>query len=270
MTDPIGPQQQLAAPVRVLCSEGFLATWCDVAAELGSGRWASLSISRADVQPLTGRRRIELVDTGLVDQCGVDIEINGGAILLFTASALETSDDAKMVVLSVARLAALGRYRRLVIFLSYDVPITDNIARHIAQLQTATICNGMTMPTHTFFKTTSPRTLSASIAATIFAKADARHAPPIEEATHPSFRLWASFLIAICPKFCATGALKCLQLSQQVAPPNVNPLTFALKSEQFRRNIKDAIRTNSPTVSSIHPEAMPFLEKALLAPLKPR
>jgi hypothetical protein len=175
-----------------------------------------------------------------------------------------------MVVLSVARLAALGRYRRLVVFLSYDVPITDNIARHIAQLQAATLCNGLTMPTDTFFKTTSPRKLSATIAATIFAKAEARHAPPFDEATHPAFRLWASFLIAICPKLCATGALKCLQLAQQVAPPNANPLTFALKSEQFRRNIKEAIRTKSPTVSSIHPEAMSFLEKALLAPLKRR
>lgn len=266
---PIGPQQQSAAPVRVLCSEAFLTIWGDVAAELGSGRWASLAIAKKEAPPLP-RRRIELIDTSLVDQCDVDIEINGGAILLFTASALETSDDAKMVVLSVARLVALGRYRRLVIFLSYDVPITDNIARHIVQLQTATLCNGLTMPTETFFKTTTPRTLSAAIASTIFAKADARNAPPIEEATHPSFRLWASFLLAICPKLCAAGALKCLQLSQQVAPPNVNPLAFALKSEQFRRNIKDAIRANSPTVSSIHPDAMAFLEKALLAPLKPR
>jgi hypothetical protein len=125
------------------------------------------------------------------------------------------------------------------------------------------------MPTDTFFKTTTPRSLSAAIASTIFLNADARHAIPIDEAIDPSFRLWAGFLLAIVPKFCATGALKCLILSQQVAPPNVNPLAFALQSEQFRRNVKQAIRSGSPTVGAIHPEAMPFLERALLAPLKP-
>jgi hypothetical protein len=81
--------------------------------------------------------------------------------------------------------------------------------------------------------------------------------------------MWAGFLLAIVPKLCATGGLKCLQLSQQVAPPNVNPLAFALQSEQFRRNINEAILSGSPTVGAIHPDAMSFLERALVAPLKP-
>jgi hypothetical protein len=182
---------------------------------------------------------------------------------------LESTDDAKMVVLSVARLVATGRYKRIVIFLSYDVPLTDVIARHVVQLQSITLCNGVAMPTGLICRTTSPRNLAASIAETIFANSEARHAAPMDEAVDPNYRLWAGFLLAIVPKLCATGALKCLQLSQQVAPPNVNPLAFALQSEQFRRNIKEAIQSGSPTVGAIHPDAMSFLERALVAPLKP-
>jgi hypothetical protein len=125
------------------------------------------------------------------------------------------------------------------------------------------------MPTRIFCKTTSPHNLAASIAETVFANSEARHPVPMDEAVDPSYRMWAGFLLAIVPKLCATGAIKCLQLSQQVAPPNVNPLAFALQSEQFRRNINEAIQSGSPTVGAIHPDAMSFLERALMAPLKP-
>jgi hypothetical protein len=253
--------------------ERFLDTWGDIAAELGSGRWPALTHQNG-AGALSGfqseGRKVELLDTSLVDLCNVDIELpNRCAAIVYSASALESTDDAKVVVLDIARLVASGRYQRLVIFLCYDVPITDSIARHIVQLQTAALCNGVVLPTSTFFKTTSPLTLSAAIAATVHSSVYSlprqTTLSPLEVASDPKFRNWARFLLVVVPTLCAAGALQCLLLSQQRVTSNINALGLLVQDASLRKEIAEAARSNSPLTNSIHPDAMTLLSDALYA-----
>lgn len=259
-----------APAVQVLCSESFLDTWGDIASELGSGRWAAIPQELSSSRPVV--RPIELVDTSLVDRCDVDIELpQRRALIVYSSSALESTDDAKQIVLSVARLVATGRYRRLVIIVCYDVPLTDAISRHVVQLNCVPLGNGLAPPTSMFVKTASLRTLSAAIACTILSSASAPlrfHSSLHERAQLPRFRKWGHFLLTFSPKLCAAGALQCLGLSQERSSASpLNALGFLLQNERVRRDISEAARSNSPLASAIHPEAMDILTMALHAPL---
>jgi hypothetical protein len=256
---------------KVLCSEEFIETWGDVVAELASGRWAhSFPANERSHEVQTARcsgRKVELRDTPLVDQCGVDIELsNRCAILLYNISTLEVPQQAREVVIGLAQLVAIGRYKQVCIILCYDVPVTTSITRHIVQLQTAVMSSEGNLSTLTFFKTASPATLSTTIAQTVFVHNQAQSGPlselPTEVVADEQIGEWSRFLLSLLPILSAHGAIQCIQLAQQIAPSG---LSFGLlfQSVHARQQITMATTSIPCRAPAVHPHAMAQLSHIL-------
>jgi len=236
------PGPSVLPPLSLLCSETFLESWPGVVAALASGRWAKDPAESKEAteipfsNPAHGQK-INLVDTPLVDACGVAIEgPDRCALLVFSVSSLEAVSDAKQIVLEVAELAAISRYTTLYIFLSYnDTTITSSIAKHLVHLQCAAVPSKGLTETKVSIKTASSDKLSTAIAQTIF-RHPTTHPPggpalaesTIEGASDSQLQERARFLLALLPVLSATGAIQCLLLAKQLLP-NGSP-TFRLVS----------------------------------------
>lgn len=277
-TAHIGVQYQDLPPVTVLCSEAFIDTWGDVVAELSSGRWSAIAVEHGDDLHTSSifaegvyseGRKIELVDTSLIDKCQIDLELaNRTAVLLYTLSALADEQDAKNAVIQLAQLAAKGRYKRIVVFLSYDVPLTHHISRHVVQLQSAALWNGGKMPSTTFIKTATPKSLSACIAATVFSSVRAAPLAEVELAhlekiRNQEYLTKVSFLIGIAPALTVTGALHCLRIAETSAAHD--GFSTLIRSQATRQTIIAASSSNPPRTPEIHPDAMQHLVRVLKA-----
>jgi hypothetical protein len=258
-------------PAKVLCSEEFIETWGDVVAELASGRWAhSFPANEGSNEVQTVRcpgRKVELRDTSLVDQCGVDIELsNRCAILLYNISTLEVPQQAREVVIGLAQLVAIGRYKQVCIILCYDVPVSSSITRHIVQLQTAVMSSDGNLSTSTFFKTASLATLSTTIAQTIFVHNQAPSGPlsepPTEVVTDEQIGEWSRFLLSLLPTLSAHGAIQCIQLAQMNAPSGPS-FGLLFQSVHARQQITMATTSSPCRAPAIHPHAMAQLSHIL-------
>lgn len=266
-------------PLKVLCSEGFLATWGDLVAELGSGRWAVLSSSGSgtidgSLVDQTVGQSIEFCDSPLLEAAGVDIELpKRRAMLVYTTSALMNETDAKKIVVDVAKLATLGRYNRLLVLLCQDTPLSPRLIRYITQLQQATLCNGIQLPTAVFVKTTTPMSLSSSIASTIIGSYY-KAAPPAHQSVslyddvrNTRLALSAGFLMTLNPKLSASGALQCLQFAKRLSE-QANPLWALLHSQSIRKQIASASKTQDGQLDEVHPEAMADLYQVLWSTMR--
>lgn len=220
---------EAATPLPLPCSESFLESWSVVVAELASGRWkqhpGNGTMAFKDASGfITPGRGINLVDSPLVNACGVDIEAPGrSAILVHSVSALEAEVDAKAIVLGVATLAATGRYKSIYIFLSYDTEINTSIAKHLTQLQCATIRSNGLPETKVTIKTTSPSTLSFSLAQTILSLSARGGKTPlknsiIEGISDSPMVERARLLLSLIPVLSASGSIETLLLAKQCLP----------------------------------------------------
>ena len=244
------PGPSVLPPLSLLCSETFLESWPGVVAELASGRWAkdpaeSKEATEIPFSNAAPGQKINLVDTPLVDACGVAIEGPGRCgLLVFSVSSLEAVSDAKQIVLEVAELAAISRYTTLYIFLSYEngTAITSSIAKHLVQLQCAAVPSKGLSETKVSIKTASSGTLATAIAQTIL-----RHSttlPPggpalaestIEGASDSQLQERARFLLALLPVLSATGAIQCLLLAKQLLP-NGSPSFRLVRTTESKRS----------------------------------
>jgi hypothetical protein len=257
--------------VKLLCSEEFIETRGDVFAELASGRWAHFLSGDDGANAIqTARclgRKVELRDTPLVDKCGVDIELpNRRAVLLYNVSTLEVPQQARVVVIGLAQLVAMGRYKHVDVILCYDVPVTSPISLHIVQLQTAVMSNGGSLSTSTFFKTASPASLSAVIAQTVFVHNQVPCNPLSEPSTKvladTRIREWSRFLLSLLPTLCVHGAIQCIQLTQQMGHSGPS-FGLLFQSAQVRQQIMLAATSNPCRAPAVHPHAMGQLSHIL-------
>jgi hypothetical protein len=271
----LNTDQSRLPTAKVLCSEEFIESWGDVVAELASGRWthsfpANDGPNEVQTERCSGRK-VELRDTPLVDQCGIDIELsNRCAILLYNISTLEAPQQAREVVIGLAQLVAIGRYKHVCVILCYDVPVTSSITRHIVQLQTAVMSSDGKLSTSTFFKTASPATLSATIAQTVFVHnqvpAGPLSEPPTDVVTDEQIGEWSRFLLSLLPTLSAHGAIQCIQLAQQIAPSGPS-FGLLFQSAHARQQIAMATTSNPCRAPAIHPHTMAQLSHILRASL---
>lgn len=258
------------APVKLLCSEDFLETWSMLVSEMASGRWAC-SLAKEDeltqekgantfltMSSLVLGRKIEMIDTQLVDLCDVDIELpNRCAAIVRTSSALEDVANTKRIVLGLARLAATGRYRRVYVFLCCDVDVTNNIARHIVQV--------IQLP-QASLKMVSPISLSACLAQTVFSLCGESTDQGFEKfemmANDTRTRERARFLLSLVPTLSAAGSFQCLQLTKKLEPHSP-PFRLLMQSAPLRQRIMIAATSSSEQAAEIHPGAMEQLSRVL-------
>ena len=261
--------------VRILCSESFLDIYGDLVAELGSGQWSALNHDAENVAgerhgPASGRK-IELIDTALVDQRSVDIELPGRcAMVVYSASAIEDESDAKKVILEFAKLVAAGTYKRLYVFIYCDVDITESVAMHIAKLQAASICNGSTLRTSTYFKTTSPLSLSSSVATTIFSchKQNGSRINSDKLAKSVQDQLVnqrVAFLMSVSPSLSALGALQCIHFVHQKCGYE-NGFVHLFQNQLFREQMHAAASGNAHELAEVNLEAFRQLSAIIHAP----
>lgn len=221
-------------PLSLLCSEPFLESWGDVVAELASGRWKK--------DPHAPGRGINLVDTALVNSCGADIEAPGRCgLLVYSVSALEAASDAREIVLEIVTLAAIGRYKCLYIFLSYDTDISPAIAKHVTQMQCATIRSNGLPEAKITIKTTSPATIATALAQTIFRLSARGEDRALEDSimkgvSDSRMQERARFLLDLIPVLSASGAIQILLLAQQLLPRR-SPY-FRLVRQKITRKVK--------------------------------
>ena len=205
-------RQQQAQIIHLLCSEIFLENFGEVIAE----------IVRSD-NSLVGMP-IRVIDTDLVDVCGVDIEMpSRGAMVVSKLSQIQFSSGGLMGAFlpKIVELAATNRYRNLFVFLCVDVELDSEAARDLVRLQTAFLFGerGMSM-TQTSFQWSSKRSLGACIVQTI--ELSANSIGDFSSSALPNIDHWLSdprtcqrlkFLLSIIPTLSLTGALHWLELS---------------------------------------------------------
>jgi len=257
------------SPLKLLCSEDFLETRGAVVAELASGRWAE-PVTQDDTfdegfkPPAFGvvlGRKVELLDTPLVDLCGIDIELsNRRAILIYEVSTMELPQQAREVVIGLAQLVAVSRYKHIDIILSYDVPVTSSISRHVVQMQTAIMGNDDKLSTSTSFKIASPASLSAVIAETAFAhQAHASNDPlsdqSVDLVNDDRVREWSRFLLCLLPSLSVKGALQCIELAQRISPSQ-HSFGLLFRNLHLRQQITKAATSSPCRAPEVHPCAM--------------
>ena len=185
----------------------------------------------------------------------------------------ELQTNAKAIVVNLARLAAKGAYKSITIVICCDIDMTETILRHIAQLQTATLCNDIAFPTRTFFKTASPMSLSASVAATIFknvVKVNSDLTIPsvvheVQQGEELRVRR-ARFLVSLVPILTAGGAFQCLALARTLVQ-NTSYFALLFQSKSFRHDIMSFASSKPSRAPELKPEAMNQLSELAAAPL---
>ena len=253
-------------PVQLICSENFLEMWGDIVATLSSGKWQKQAASSDIPQPAVfGGRKIQLLDTPLVDGCGIDIELpNRGGALAFSASALEDFSSAKESLVNLAQLAAIGRYKDVFVFICYDITPTDVILRHVSQLQNAVVSHQGQPSTKFYFKTASEASLPSCLAETILTRHRLSSTSSVSEAVaDEQLRAWAQFLMQLVPTLSAHGAIQCIQLVKRFARPGQPTFGALLQSQEMRHKV--LMHVASSNASEIHPFAMHQLSLALEA-----
>jgi hypothetical protein len=172
--------------IQLLCSEAFLETWSAPISELASGGWAAsmapTSNRSKDLVPsffLPGlqstARKIQFLDTSLIDRCGVDIEVDAqDGIIVAALSDWQESSDAKSFLRRIVGLASQGRYKHIHVILCADVEIEDATCDHIINLQSALMMHRGNPPTLVSFRLVSPASLSLSLAQIVLASPSSR------------------------------------------------------------------------------------------------
>lgn len=268
--------ERVLQPVKLFCSEDLIERWSETIVELASGRWKSDGIkdpkdtSYTETAPSLGRKII-LIDNPLIAECGVDIEASSrSGIVIYSASTLESAASAKQMILESARLVAIGRYLQLSFFICYDTTITSSIAKHVAQLQSALCLPNEETTTEILVKTVTPKTLSVSLAQTIFSLPTA--GPNLRFLEEAAVEVSGSsldhdrshFLLSLVPVLSVNGAIQCVLLAKQFLPPGSPYFELLFKNQRLRQQIM-LTATSEVLNSDVHPEAMTQLSRVVVA-----
>jgi len=259
-TNPAG-----LTPIIGLCGSKFLDTWGDVAEMLATGLY-TIDSDLTGQQLIIQNRKIVLHACSLVDSRGVDIEIpRRGGCLIYALSALEHPTTAESATQSLVRLAAVGRYAVVYVFVCYDIPVTHVLARHLSQMQNAVLYDKGTPPTRVCFITTTPRSIAPAIAETIGAACQEEFVPtniaPLLHNKRAFDMTW--FLVQAVPIFTVFGAVQCLELAYNIVGASRRPFGELLRNPQLRQQIVMASSSNPSKAPEIHPLAMTQLTAIL-------
>jgi hypothetical protein len=224
-------EENNAPPLRALCSESFLEGWNEATALLASGHW-TLSCqplvtdearTTIDNEPPSVGQRIQLFDTPLLDDAGIDIELPGHAVIVYRLSSWQTSECANVLAKGLARLTALGRYERLDVIFCADIDISPALSLEIAFVQNAVVHQSRTQCSPPSFQVIAPRLLPAIVASSILSSQNAAIASDsfiYGSITDIRVQERARFLLSICPLLTVCGALGSLQMRLPGAPPD--------------------------------------------------
>ena len=237
-------------------SEQFLEKWPTIVGKLASGHWENQGTRNNPPQP---RSAIELIDTPLVDQCGVDIELSSrSAVLLCPLSELLNPSACKERVLSIARLVSIERYSHLFLVLLLDVSSTAAASQAcILKLHTATIIRGSAPPVSTHIRTSKPMALAESFAEIILNHqgCNSSRSTSIPD-IHGVALERAHLLLSLVPSLSVRGALKCMELADELAPGGGMAFGDLFGSERLRQHISLRATSHPSRAPDVHPAAM--------------
>jgi hypothetical protein len=250
------PYDMQQAPIRHFCSEQFLEKWPTIVGKLASGHWENQGTRNNPPQP---RSAIELIDTPLVDQCGVDIELSSrSAVLLCPLSELLNPSACKERVLSIARLVSIERYSHLFLVLLLDVSSTAAASQAcILKLHTATIIRGSAPPVSTHIRASKPMALAESFAEIILNHqgCNSSRSTSIPD-IHGVALERAHLLLSLVPSLSVRGALKCMELADELAPGGGMAFGDLFGSERLRQQISLRATSHPSRAPDVHPAAM--------------
>eukprot|EP00977_Amphora_coffeiformis_P010055 scaffold2353_cov167-Amphora_coffeaeformis.AAC.46 len=243
--------------IKVYCAERFVEFWPNVFGKLSSGRWQNECDDR-----LIPTQVFELLDTQLVDQCSVDIELSSkSAILLSPLSLFVDRNTCKETVIDIAALVAIGRYENLFVILVLNDNLSSSAQARSAQLQlqAATIRQNSVPPTSTHIKTATTSSLPESIAEIILAAnaASDQETNILPETLGPMMTQRARFLLSMVPTLTASGAIQSLTIGGEMNGGPGAGFTDIITSERTRQQIslkataKPSTAANVPAVSMV-------------------
>lgn len=253
-------------PIRVLCSENFLENWNEVISQLASGRWASMysppnqETLLPELRETAVGRPIVCIDTNLIDFRAVDMELPGrGALLLFKLSEFEDEEQARSIVLTLAELSAIDRYRCIHVCICHDAPLTSHLLKSYIRAQSPFLGSGKNCTTISF-KSATPEVLTEVVAETVLQY----HPPGVLEDQRNLFsfvdncRLQEQlrFLVSLLPLLTALGACQLLRLHR---------LPILLTQPRIRQQVMMAAGASPSRAREVHPLAMMQLSQCLRA-----
>ena len=236
-------------PLQLLCSETFLESYGEAIAELASGRWSKQEESPSQEEhfgrepyscsDLDAGQKITFIDTSLMDESGIDIEIPGrGAIIVTSLSCWPDVESTKSLVRRVVEVASTSRYQTLEIFVCADMEISEPAVEIIMKLQNSLLRKNRKTQTVASCRVVSSRTLSASIAYSVLFSG-------FSQASNSNLEIFladdrnrerASFLCSIIPTLTVGGALECLSVRVNNRP-NLNSSDEEEESRKWFQNL---------------------------------
>lgn len=229
--DPVGEEP----PFGVYCSESFIESWQFVPGALLSGNW-----SQPQDRPPSRQRRIDLIDTPFLDQRKVDIELScQSAILVYDFACVANARKCKEVTMNLAKIAAIGCYRDLIVILVHDnVADTEEVRLAEIQLYTSTIQLNSIPPTSIHIKAALPSQLPETIADIILASelASSSELSLIPKHVDDLTGQRAQFLLDAVPTFTVRGALQSLEVGDELVGQADCGFSTLMKSARLRQN----------------------------------
>ena len=250
-----GVQNACVTELQLLCTEPFLDFWGDVVAELGR-------FPDRDCLGSHGKQRIVLLDTPLMNFSGVDVELPGRCgLLLFDAStSLNTTEQAKEAVLDIARLAAIGRYVQVFVFVCVQGHFSAETAKHLIQLQCAAVPARGLPETVFSFQTLLRKRLPQAIATTVRSQeshstSSVPRSDLLRAVSESTTRERAIFLQALVPVLSPTGALEVLHMAKNMLPSGCPFFQVLFKNQRVLKKIA-LLASSTERSTSIHPHAI--------------
>ena len=247
-TAPVGNESHMnleeddRPQLRALCSESFFEEWSDTIALLASGQWFLLcqpQKTNNDTPPSLGPR-IQLFDTPLLDEGGVDIELPGHAIIIYRLSSWGTTENAANVCAKcLVRLAALEVYKDIDVIICADVDITPALSVEMAFVQNSVVRQSGINSCSPTFQVVVPYLLAPVVASRVLSTrtqgipADSFINGPINDVR---VQERARFLLAISPSLSVCGALQCIMCLVSEDEKHEDDFT----SQAFQRLVKNS------------------------------
>jgi len=229
--------------LQLLCAEHFLEDSSQAAAELSSGRWAGMYTTEGASEILnfvkcTGGKKFNLRDCGIVDDCGVDIELPGRVaikVLWVQSPSKRRVFDSRAHARQLVQLASVGRYKviHVIVVLDANEVNFNYCLDDFHTLQNSVVKQRGCLCQHIRFQYSDPSLLSVIIAKLALLNSRTENVTDIE--FDCSSVEQASFLLGLMPSM---SARECLSVVQQRLPFGQILLNAAHSSEStFMRNV---------------------------------
>lgn len=260
----------------VLCTESILDSWSDVIAELVSGRSLPLNHQTPDDRAKNTRfNGVVLIDTPLMGYGGVDIEVPGryGILLVDAKTTLQSVEATKVAVLNIARLAAIGRYRHIFVFVCIEGPLSREVAKHLIQFQCASMPPNWHPETMFSFQTRLRKDLASSIAEVLISVThngmlgNSIGSAYLETVSQSTCLERAILLQTLVPVLCPCGALEILDVARRLMPKDCPFFQMLFKNPEFLIKIESVAKLDMAECS-IHPSALKQLNRVVRVPFQ--